>query len=148
MENAVLSTRVVVVKDPTALPEGTKHHEAIDTLAKLHKAVVLLSHGNKYKLPPGYILPANVTLLQYDLDMQSIQKCVIRLREILRQYGISIYSRHLDDEDPMPILLSGACLTMNSGTELAFVNRPDNYIEAKERPQNIPTDSMHAWDLL
>lgn len=147
MADTFLSNRVVVVKDPTALPEGVKHPDAIDALAKTHKAVVLLSHGNKYWLPPGYVLPANVTVLKYDLDMASIQKCVLKLREIFREHGISMYSRHLDDDDPMPLLLSGACMTMNVGTELAFVNKPDKYIETREQRQQNAAQEEHSWDL-
>lgn len=39
MEANLLSNRVVFVKDPTALPHGVAHHEAIDALAKNNKVV-------------------------------------------------------------------------------------------------------------
>lgn len=148
MENDVLTrNRIVVIKDPTALPEGAKHDEAIDALARANKVVILLSHGNKYHLPPDYVMPHNVSTIQYDLDMQSIQRCVLRLREILREHGVQMYSRHLDDDDPMPILLGGACITMNAGTELAFVNKPEKYIATKEKLETPVSYEETEWDL-
>jgi hypothetical protein len=108
--------RVVFIKDPSALPRGLKHPDAIDSLSKDSKLVILLSHGNKYALPPGWIMPHNVRLLEYDLDMASISKCVTTLKDLLKQHGIDVYSRHLTNTDPMPIVLAGACMTMRTGT--------------------------------
>lgn len=142
--------RVVFVKDPTVLPEGFKHHEAIDTLAAANSLVLLLSHGNKYKFPDGWILPANVRLLEYDLDMTSIQAAVIRIRDILREFGVDVHSRHLDDREALPMPLAGAIITMNVGTQLVFLNGENSYAALKKKVE-VPVDRDEdpaKWDIL
>lgn len=139
-------SRVVIVKDPSALPGGLKHHRAVDALATTNKAVVLMSHGNKYKFPKGWILPGNVTLLEYDLENGSIEKCVIRLREILRGHGIDVHSRHLAEADPMPMPLAGSVLVMNIGTEIAFINEPVQYTKDLIDVNN--EYEPNEWDIL
>lgn len=141
--------RVVFVKDPSVLPEGSKHHEAIDALAAANKLVLLLSHGNKYKLPEGWILPSNVRLLEYDLDMTSIQAAVIRIRDILREFGVDVHSRHLNDGEALPIPLAGAIITMNVGTQLLFLNGENSYAALRryvEPPRK--EDDPAKWDIL
>lgn len=140
------SARVVFVKDPTALPNGVRHHEAIDALAKNNRLVLLLSHGNKYQLPHGWLLPHNVRLIEYDLTTEAIEENVNKIRNILSEYGVDLYSRHLDNDDPMPMLLAGACMTMGPGTKVAFVNKPDQYSNAKQDPDPICYEDTD-WDL-
>jgi hypothetical protein len=140
--------RVVFVKDPSVLPEGVKHHEAIDSLAKANKLVLLLSHGNHYHLPQDWILPANVKLLEYDLDMPSIQAAVIRIRDILKQHGVDVYSRHLGGSS-LPLVLSGAVITANLGIQLAFVNGEDEYLKTHKILETPPsTSDSTEWDIL
>lgn len=140
------STRVVFVKDPTALPQGVRHHEAIDALCKTHDLVMLLSHGNKYHFPRGWILPTNCKLVSYEVDTASIQSGLVLLRETLAAYGIGVHSRYLDDADPLPILLSSACLTMGAGTDVTFINKPTQYnAEPTAEPIEVPESD---WDLL
>ncbi len=146
METQFLRQRVVFVKDPTALPNGVQHHDAIDALAKNNRVVILLSHGNKYRLPKGWLLPHNVKLIEYDLTVESIEQSVNQIRSLLRGYGVDLYSRHLDNDDPMPMLLAGACMTLSPGTKVAFVNKPDQYSNAKQ--ETDPTVNYDAdWDL-
>lgn len=142
----LVSNRVVFVKDPTALPNGVRHHEAIDALAKNNRLVLLLSHGNKYQLPTGWQLPGNVKLIEYDLTMPGIEENITKIRNILSDHGIDLYSRHLDNGDPMPMLLAGACLTLSHGTKVTFVNKPDQYINAKQDPDPISYEETD-WDL-
>lgn len=140
--------RVVFVKDPSVLPEGVRHHEAIDALAKANKLVVLLSHGNRYNLPEDWILPANVKLLEYDLDMPSIQAAVVRIRDILKQHGVNVYSRHLGGGS-LPLVLSGAVITTNLGVQLAFVNGADEYVKNHKSLETPPsTPDPAEWDIL
>jgi len=132
---------VVFVKDPSVLPAG-KHDLAIDDLANKHKLVLLLSYGSPYSLPPNWILPSNVKILDCDLDLPSIQATVVRLRDILRDHGVDLYSRHLDTFDPMPIVLAGACISMNTDTQLIFLN--DLNLNNEQLPiQDVQTD----WDI-
>lgn len=140
-------SRVVIVKDPSVLPEGVRHCDAVDALANSNKVVVLMSHGNKYKFPKGWILPSNVSLLEYDLTLGSIEKCVIRLREILHTHGIELHSRHLLEADPMPMPLAGSVLVMNLGTELSFINKPSQFTEELTIIAN-EDHSPSDWDLL
>lgn len=146
METQVLS-RVVFVKDPTALPKNVKHHEAIESLAAVNKVVILLSHGNKYILPPAWIFPHNVSLFEYEITMESIVNCVRQIKELLLKHHIGLYSRHLDNEDPMPILLAGACLTLGAGTEVSFINKPDEYTNTTVTPTKVEQSDVD-WDLL
>lgn len=141
----LISNRVVFVKDPTALPAGVYHHEAIEALSRNNKLVVLLSHGNKYQLPPGWILPHNCKLIEYELTLENIEQNVIKIRNMLSEHGIDLYSRHLDNSDPMPMLLAGACLTMGPGTTVAFVNKPDQFTNAKQAPEPVYEET--DWDL-
>lgn len=141
--------RVVFVKDPSVLPEGVKHHDAVDNLATANKLVVLLSHGNKYSFPEGWILPANVRILEYDLDMSSIQSVVVRIRDILKEFGISLHSRHLGAREVFPIPLAGAVITMNVGTQLAFINGESDYLSSKAMLETPPTQNDPSeWDIL
>ncbi|NJL54359.1 hypothetical protein HC928_03610 [bacterium] len=144
---AATSSGVVLVKDPTALPEGFKHHEAVDALAKVSKLVVLMSHGNKYKFPKNWILPSNAVVLEYELDMGSITKCIIRLKELLREHGIDLHSRHLDGYDPMPMPLAGSVLVLNLGTNIQFINKPDEYT-APLAINPVMYDVDSEWDIL
>lgn len=129
-----VNTQVVFVKDPTALPLELRHHEAVEELAKTNRLVILLSHGNKYQLPSGWLLPHNCYLIEYDLTVESIAENVHRIRNLLNNYGIALYSRFLDNSDPMPMLLAGACLTLSPGTTVAFINKPDQFINTKQSP--------------
>lgn len=141
--------RVVFVKDPSVLPEGVKHHEAIDGLAGANKLVILLSHGNKYQFPEGWILPSNVRVLEYDFDMTSIQSVVIRIRDILREFGINLHSRHLGAREVFPIPLAGAIITMNVGTQLAFINGENEYLASKSSLETPPAaNDPSEWDIL
>lgn len=141
--------RVVFVKDPSVLPEGVKHHDAVDGLASANKLVVLLSHGNKYHFPENWILPSNVRLLEYDLDMTSIQAVVIRIRDILKEFGISLHSRHLGAREVLPIPLAGAIITMSVGTQLAFINGEAEYLASKATLESPPTQNDPSeWDIL
>lgn len=138
--------RVVFVKDPMALPNGVRHHEAVEALAKSNRVVILLSHGNKYIFPKGWLLPHNVKLIEYDLTLESVEQGVNKIRSILNGYGVDLYSRHLDNDDPMPMLLAGACLTLSPGTKVAFVNKPDQYSNAKQI-SDPTTYEETDWDL-
>lgn len=138
--------RVVIVKDPSVLP-NKNHHLIVDALASANKLVVLMSHGNKYRFPPNWILPANVTVLEYDLESGSIEKCVIKLREVLRAHGIDVHSRHLDGADPMPMPLAGSVLVMNLGTEISFVNQ-SNQLTSNITSSQDSEDYSSEWDLL
>jgi hypothetical protein len=142
---AHLLSRVVFVKDPSALPEGMPQHAAVDLLAKNNKAVILLSHDAKYVFPKDWVCPANVSIIEYALDVQSITACVIKLREILKTAGVDMYSRHLDTGDPMPMLLAGACLTLSSGTKIAFVNQPSQFATVKLPNDEKPVET--DWDI-
>jgi hypothetical protein len=141
--------RIIFVKDPTVLPEGVKHREAVEALADANKLVILLSHGNKYLFPEGWIPPANVKLLEYDLDMPSIQAAVRRVRLILKEHGVEVYSRHLDYFDALPIVLSGAVVEVPEGTELAFINGKTEYKHV-HKILETPTsaDEPTEWDIL
>lgn len=142
-------TRIVFVKDPTVLPENEKHHEVIDSLAKANKLVVLLSHGNKYNFPDGWILPANARLLEYDLEMPSIQAAVRRIRNLLREYDVEVHSRHLDERDALPIVLSGALMAVPSGTELSFLNGQTQYVRTRKVLETpVILDQQMEWDIL
>ena len=145
METQLLNQRVVFVKDPTALPEGIPHHTAVEVLAKNNKTVILLSHDTKYVFPKDWVCPENVSIIEYSLDLQSITACVIKLRELLKNAGVEIYSRHLDTGDPMPMLLAGACLTLTSGTKIAFVNQPSQFAAVKYPTDPKPVQT--AWDI-
>lgn len=138
--------RIVFVKDPSALPQKVYHHEAIEALAKNNRVVILLSHGNKYKLPKGWIPPHNVITLEYELTLENIEENIHNLKHILSGYGIDLYSRHLDNSDPLPMLLAGSCLTLSPGTKVAFVNKPDQYTSAKQEESAKYKDT--DWDLL
>lgn len=142
--------RVVFVKDPSVLPEGAKHNEAIDVLSAANSLVLLLSHGNKYRFPDGWVLPANVKLLEYDLDMTSIQAAVIRIRDILREFGVDVRSRHLDDREALPMPLAGAIITMNVGTQLVFLNGENSYSAMKRKVETPPNkdEDPAKWDIL
>jgi hypothetical protein len=131
------------------LPEGSRQHDAIDTLAAANSLVLLLSHGNKYKLPEGWILPGNVKLLEYDLDMTSIQAAVVRIRDILREFGVDVHSRHLDDREALPIPLAGAIITMNVGTQLVFLNGENSYTALRQKVETPSKDEDPTkWDIL
>lgn len=147
MEAKLLNQRVVFVKDPTVLPQSIPHHEAIAALAKNNKLVLLLSHGNKYTLPLGWILPHNAIIIEYALTNEDIVQNVYRVRNLLNLHGIDMYSRHLDNDDPMPMLLAGACLTLSPGTKVAFVNKPEQYLNAKQDPDPVKFEDID-WDLL
>lgn len=134
MGDRVLVNRVVFVKDPSVLPQGVTHSEAIDALAKNHHLVILLSHGNKYLIPPGWIVPSNVHMFEYDLSLPSIAHVTGVIRNLLREHGIEIHSRHLDNDDPMPMILAGACLTVGPNTKLTFVNKPEQYTTKYQEP--------------
>lgn len=136
-------SRVVFVKDPTVLPLGVPHTEAIDALAKNHNVVILLSHGNRYQLPKDWLLPDNVSMFEYDLDLLSITHVVTVIRDLLREQGIEIHSRHLDNDDPMPMILAGACLTVGPNTKITFVNKPEQYTTKYKEPI-VVTDT--DWD--
>ena len=140
-----VNTRVVFVKDPTALPSDLRHHEAVEALAEANRLVILLSHGNKYHLPAGWLLPHNCHLIEYDLTVENIAENVIKIRNLLNTYGIALYSRFLDNSDPMPMLLAGACLTLSPGTTVAFINKPDQFNTTKQA--SIPYANTD-WDLL
>lgn len=143
-------TRIVFVKDPTVLPDDVSHQEAVEALAKANKLVILLSHGNKYAFPEGWVPPANVKLLEYDLEIPSIQAAVRRVRLILREYEIDFHSRHLDDRDALPMVLSGAFVSLPPGVELAFVNGQTEYLKSHKNLETpLPTiDQKIEWDIL
>lgn len=145
METGVLNGRVVFVKDPTALPRGVPHTEAIDALSRNNRAVILLSHGNKYQLPKDWILPSNVSIFEYELDLDSIAEAVRRVREVLVQHGVDLHSRYLDNDDALPMLLAGACLTLGPNTKVVFVNKPDQYSNIKVSQETVRKDT--DWDL-
>lgn len=138
--------RVVIVKDPSIFPEGRRHDQVVDALANTHTLVVLMSHGNKYRFPKGWTLPNNASLLEYDLELGSIEECVIRLRELLRAHGIDVHSRHLENMDPMPIPLAGSVLVMNFGTEVAFINNEEQLATKLSNKDNEIHPS--EWDVL
>lgn len=142
-----LLNRVVFVKDPTALPEGMKHHTAVEALSRNNRVVILLSHGNKYNFPKGWLLPENVSLIEYEFDNKSIEAGTSQVRAMLRRHGIDLYSRHLDNSDPMPMLLAGSLMTLSPGTQVTFVNKPDQYTTA-ETPKREPVTVDCDWDLL
>lgn len=144
MEDRLLGiNRVVFVKDPTILPPGVPHTEAIDALANNHQVVILLSHGNKYHFPAGWILPDNVSLLEYDLDLPSITQAVYLIRDLLRQHNIEMQSRFLDNDDALPMILAGACLTVGPNTKVTFINKPEQYTTKYKNPI-VTTDT--DWD--
>lgn len=128
------------------MPQKTYHHEAVEALAKNNRVVILLSHGNKYKFPKGWMLPHNVVMLEYDLTLENIEENIHNLKNILSGYGIDLYSRHLDDGDPLPMLLAGSCLALSPGTKVAFVNKPDQYSNAKQDESIKYKDT--DWDIL
>lgn len=139
--------RIVFVKDPTVLPDSVTHYETVESLAKVNKLVILLSHGNKYLFPKGWDLPKNVRLLEYDLDMPSIQAAVRKLRLILHEHDVEVQSRHLAFQDALPIVLSGALVSVPQGTELAFLNgKKDAQVH---RVFDTPTIQINTeWDIL
>ncbi|NBU69870.1 MAG: hypothetical protein EBS53_00170 [Bacteroidetes bacterium] len=140
--------RIVFVKDPTVLPENEKHHEVVDSLAKANKLVVLLSHGNKYNFPAGWILPSNVKLLEYDLEMPSIKAAVSRIRTLLREHNVEVHSRHLDERDTLPIVLSGALVAVPTGTELSFLNGQTQYVRTRKTLETPTIVEQTEWDIL
>ena len=140
-----LINRIVFVKDPEVLPTNVTHADAIDSLSRTNNVVILLSHGNKYILPSDWITPHNVTFLEYELEMSSIQECVIKLREVLHSHGIEVYSRHLPDRfDVLPLPLSGALLVNNIGTELSFINNEQQF--KLDKPKSDSYDFDLSWD--
>ena len=141
----LLNQRIVFVKDPTALPRGISHVDVVEALAKNNKVVILFSHGNKYQFPKDWTLPHNVYLLEYDLTLTSIADHVYELSTLLQRHGVDLYSRHLDNTDPMPMLLAGACLTLNPGTKVAFINKPDQYINIKQEQEIVSVET--DWDI-
>ena len=149
MATDVLDARIVFVKDPSVLPTDVPHHKAIEDLSSTSEAVILLSHGNQYVLPKTWVKPANVTFIEYDIENTSIEKCVVLLRELLRSLGIDVHSRHLAGQDPMPIPLAGACLVVNVGTTVSFINSQEQYtaalLEGGEDPETQPSSD---WDIL
>lgn len=127
MEPKLLKSRVVFVKDPTALPQNVQHHEAVEALARSNNLVVLMSHGNPYLFPEGWIMPYNVKTIDYDLTVEGITAGVVQARDLLRTYNIDLHSRHLDNDEALPMLLAGACLTVPVATEVAFINKPSQF---------------------
>lgn len=137
---------VVFVRDPTALPKSVEHAQSVDALARSYKLVILLSHGNKYSFPDGWILPSNVELLEYDLEMSSVQAGVVKLRDILRRHAIEVRSRHLDKRDPMPLVLAGSVITVPVGTDVSFVNNESDFPTIQDL--ELPTTGTNTeWDL-
>jgi len=145
MGDRVLVNRVVFVKDPSVLPVGIPHSEAIETLAKNHQVVILLSHGNSYVLPNGWEMPGNVSLFEYDLDLLSITHVIGVIRDLLRDHGIEIHSRHLDNDDALPMILAGSVLTVGPNTKISFVNKPEQYTNKPSKDPIIQTET--DWDL-
>lgn len=145
---AELLRRVVFVKDPTALPGNVSHQAAVESLAAANNLVVLMSHGNPYLFPTGWIVPHNVKQIPYDLSLPGIVAGVLQVRELLREYDITMSSRHLDNDDALPMLLAGACLTVGSGTEVAFVNKPGQFTQAKQdNTPDVYDPHTTDWDL-
>lgn len=87
-----------------------------------------------------------MSMFEYDLDMASIVACVSKVRALLSRHGVDLYSRHLDNDDPMPMLLAGACLTLGPNTKVVFVNKPDQYSNIKYQRDPI-IDKETDWDL-
>lgn len=137
--------RIVFVKDPTALPEGVPHTNAVVALAAINQFVVLLSHGNKYDFPSDWIPPYNSALIEYDVSSVSdIEEKTRVLHELLKKQGVVLHSRWLDKDYALPMLLSGACLSHRDGMQVAFLNNSTHY----QTNQQTETDVDSDWQLL
>ena len=137
--------RVVFVKDPSILPDGLTHEEAVERLSRANSLVLLLSHGNSYRFSDGWLLPANVRMLEYDIETLSLRECAERLRGYLREAGVQLHSRHLDFREALPLVLTGSVLVTPNTTELVFINHQVELEELSELPSNAPP--TNKWDL-
>lgn len=141
MDGEFLSThgRILVVKDPKSLPNAD-HAAAVSALCRAAALVLLFSFGDsQYQFPPGYELPENAKLIEYDYE--TLDASVAQVSEAFAAHGVSFYSRHAT-KDPIPFVLTGGVISLPAGTQLEFFD------SAKSRTSKITlNESQSGWQI-
>jgi hypothetical protein len=141
LANKVLNN-ILIIKGPSSLPKNCSHKEAIESLASQHKLVILFCFGDDaYDIPPNYILPTNVRTIHYAYE--TLDQSLDEVKECLKGFGVGIISRHKNELDPLPFILTGSILQVPSDTELSFFSGKEIQLTEEE---SVVADE--EWDLL
>lgn len=137
-----MDTELLVVPGPGTLPTDSSHEEIIDQLCREHSFVLLLKFGDaQYNTSPGYILPPNAKLVEYDYE--TLDLSVEAIRDYLSGFGVGLVSRHKNEIDPLPFILTGSILKVPPNVNLSFL-RPGT----KVVPKKVEIGGTGEWDII
>lgn len=132
---------LLIVSSPAHLPTSD-HAECIYALCREYSLVLLFYFGDaRYDLPDGFLLPANAKILEQQYE--TIDQTLEELQGHLEGFGVGVISRHKNDLEPLPFVMTGSILQVPPGVKLSFL-KPGADLDVRK----VEVTGSNDWDLL